>query len=202
MKNLHVIALITLTLSAASCGDSKKEKEVKPETPPSVQSVDTKGLKIAYYHMDSLRSQFSYYKKEEARINKKTKDYENTLVARQKALINMNDNFQKLLQNGAADPNELTRMEKELQRKNQQLQMYQQEEGMRIQEEANTSLTALSKKIEVASQKYAEKYGIDILLSQGGGGQISYITPKMDVTKSFIEFLNKEQSDLEKNMGE
>lgn len=201
MKKLHAIAIIALTVAAASC-DSKDKKEVKPETPPTVQSVDTKGLKIAYYNMDSLKSQFSYYKKEEGRITKKQKNYENTLVARQKELMALNTKFQQRLQSGAADPNELTAMENQLKRKDQQLRVYQEEEGMKIQEEANTSLTALSKKIEVASEKYAKKYGIDILLTHGAGGQLSYISPKMDVTKSFIEFLNKEQADLEKDMGQ
>ncbi len=201
MKKLHVFAIIALTLTAASCGDSKEKPEVKPETPPTVQAVDTKGLKIAYYNMDSLKSQFTYYKNEEARITKKSKAYENTLIARQKALMDLNNKFQQRLQSGAADPNELTGLETELKRKDQQLRVYQEEEGMRIQEEANTSLTALSKKIEVASEKYAKKYGIDILLTHGAGGQLSYISPKMDVTKSFIEFLNKEQADLESDMG-
>ena len=202
MKKLHVFAVIALTLTAASCGDSKKDKEVKPETPPTVQPVDTKGLKIAYYNMDSLKSQFTYYKNEEARITKKSKAYENTLMSRQKALMEMNTRFQQRLQNGTATPDELTKMENELKRKDQQLRVYQEEEGMRIQEEAITSLTALSKKIEVASEKYAKKYGIDILLTHGAGGQLSYINKKMDVTKSFIEFLNKEQADMEKDMGE
>jgi outer membrane protein len=152
--------------------------------------------------MDSLKSQFTYYKNEEARITKKSKAYENTLMSRQKALMEMNTRFQQRLQNGTATPDELTKMENELKRKDQQLRVYQEEEGMRIQEEANTSLTALSKKIEVASEKYAKKYGIDILLTHGAGGQLSYINKKMDVTKSFIEFLNKEQADMEKDMGE
>lgn len=202
MKTMKFLSVLAAGILLASCGNDKKNDEVKTETPPQVQSVDTKGLKIAYYYMDSLKNNFTYYKNEEARINKRSKNFESQLSSRQKALIDLNNRFQQRLQSGSADPNELTRMEAELKRKDQQLQVYNQEEGMRIQEEANTSLTALSKKIDVAAEKYCKKYGIDILLTHGAGGQLSYVNKKMDVTKSFIEFLNKEQSDLEKDMGE
>lgn len=200
MKKLNVVWCFAAVLAVTSCGDDAKN-EVKEETPPQVQAVDTKGLKIAYYHMDSLKTQFAYYKNEESRLAKKQKNYENTLMARQKSLIDLNNRYQERLQNGSADPGQLTQMENEIKRKDQQLQVYQQEEGMRIQEEATTSLTALSKKIDVAAEKYCKKYGIDILMMHGPGGNISYINGKMDVTKSFIEFLNKEEADLEKDMG-
>ncbi len=202
MRKNYFLTLIAATALLVSCGEDKKTEEVKTESAPVVQTVDTKGLKIAYYQMDSLKNDFTYYKKEEERINKKSKMYENTLMSRQKALMALNQKYQQRLQSGAADPAELTKLEENLQRQDRQLQVYQQEEGMKIQEEANTALTALSKKIDVAAEKYCKKYGIDILLTHGAGGQISFINKKMDVTKSFIEFLNKEQSDLEKDMGQ
>jgi outer membrane protein len=202
MRKNYFLTLIAATALLVSCGEDKKTEEVKTETAPVVQTVDTKGLKIAYYQMDSLKNDFTYYKKEEERINKKSKMYENTLMSRQKALMTLNQKYQQRLQSGQADPSELTKLEENLQRQDRQLQVYQQEEGMKIQEEANTALTALSKKIDVAAEKYCKKYGIDILLTHGAGGQISFINKKMDVTKSFIEFLNKEQSDLEKDMGQ
>lgn len=202
MRKNYFLTFIAAAAILFSCGEDKKTDEVKTETAPVVQTVDTKGLKIAYYQMDSLKNDFTYYKKEEERINKKSKMYENTLMSRQKALMALNQKYQQRLQSGAADPAELTKLEENLQRQDRQLQVYQQEEGMKIQEEANTALTALSKKIDVAAEKYCKKYGIDILLTHGAGGQISFINKKMDVTKSFIEFLNKEQSDLEKDMGQ
>lgn len=202
MRKNYFLTFIAATAILVSCGEDKKSDDVKTETAPVVQTIDTKGLKIAYYQMDSLKNDFTYYKKEEERINKKSKMYENTLMSRQKALMGLNQKYQQRLQSGSADPAELTKLEENLQRQDRQLQVYQQEEGMKIQEEANTALTALSKKIDVAAEKYCKKYGIDILLTHGAGGQISFINKKMDVTKSFIEFLNKEQSDLEKDMGE
>lgn len=202
MKTMKFLSVLAVGVLLASCGNDKKTEEVKTETPPKVQAVDTKGLKIAFYYMDSLKNNFTYYKNEEARINKKSKNFESQLSSRQKALIDLNNRFQQRLQSGSADPNELSKMENEIKRRDQQLQVYNQEEGMRIQEEANTSLTALSKKIDAAAEKYCKKYGIDVLFTHGAGGQLSYVNKKMDVTKSFIEFLNKEQSDLEKDMGQ
>jgi hypothetical protein len=39
-----------------------------------------------------------------------------------------------------------------------------------------------------------------LLLIQGQGGQINYINKKMDVTKEFINFLNENQTTIEKEL--
>jgi hypothetical protein len=77
---MRFLTFLAAGILLASCGDDKKTDEVKTETAPTVQSVDTKGLKIAYYYMDSLKNNFTYYKNEEARINQKSKKVKNLIV--------------------------------------------------------------------------------------------------------------------------
>jgi hypothetical protein len=62
------------------------------------------------------------------------------------------------------------------------------------------SLEAINKKVELWGKKYCEKHHIDLLLIQGQGGQINYINKEMDVTKAFINFLNENQSQIEKEL--
>ena len=59
---------------------------------------------------------------------------------------------------------------------------------------------AINKKVELWGKKYCEKHHIDLLLIQGQGGQINYVNKKMDVTKEFINFLNENQSSIEKEL--
>ena len=48
---------------------------------------------------------------------------------------------------------------------------------------------------------YCEKHHIDILLMHGDGGQINYIHPNMDVTAEFVNFLNENQAQIEKELN-
>ena len=197
------VTLITcaLSLSLTACSDASKE-EVKEEKAPNVPIVKTDGLKIAFYYSDSLRSGYEYYKKEDERITNKGKAFENSMMARQKELVDMENRFNAHIKNGTASGEELSKMEKEIMRKRDQFMQYQQTQGANLEKETSESLTAISKKIEAAGKKYCQKYKIDMLLIHGPGGQINYIDGQMDVTQSFIDFLNNEQKLLQKDMGE
>jgi hypothetical protein len=50
-------------------------------------------------------------------------------------------------------------------------------------------------------KKYCEKHQIDILLMHGDGGQINYINGRMDVTTEFVNFLNENQAQIEKELN-
>lgn len=200
---LKYITFLTcaLGLSLAACSDASKN-EVKEEKAPNVPIVKTDGLKIAFYYSDSLRTGYEYYKKEDERITNKGKAFENSMMARQKELVDMENRFNAHIKNGTASGEELSKMEKEIMRKRDLFMQYQQTQGAALEKQTSESLTAISKKIEAAGKKYCEKYKIDMLLIHGQGGQINYIDGQMDVTESFIDFLNNEQKLLQKDMGE
>ena len=63
------------------------------------------------------------------------------------------------------------------------------------------SLETVNKKIEALGKKYCEKHQIDILLMHGEGGQINYINSRMDVTSEFVNFLNENQAQIEKELN-
>jgi acetylglutamate kinase len=82
-----------------------------------------------------------------------------------------------------------------------QIMQYQQTEGAKIEELAMKSLETVNKKIEALGKKYCEKHQIDILLMHGAGGQINYINDRMDVTTEFVNFLNENQAQIEKELN-
>jgi acetylglutamate kinase len=82
-----------------------------------------------------------------------------------------------------------------------QIMQYQQTEGAKIEELAMKSLETVNKKIEALGKKYCEKHQIDILLMHGAGGQINYINERMDVTTEFVNFLNENQAQIEKELN-
>jgi Skp family chaperone for outer membrane proteins len=191
--------VLSLTIGAvallAACSEEKKE--IKEETAPKVQAVDTKGLKIAYYYSDSLKTGFKYYAQEDSRMTKKGQAFQNEMIARQRKVEEMASTYDKYMREGTVTGIELQNLENEIRRKQQELMNMQQNRGAALEKETNEALEVLSKKIEVAGKKYCEKYGIDMLLIHGPGGQINFISDKMNVTQSFIEFLNAEQEKTE-----
>ncbi len=201
MKLNHILILtLVLCASLLSCSE-KKDNAPKNETAPVVPVVDTKGLKIAFYYTDSLKNGYLYYKNEDARITKKGEAFQSEMIARQRNLEQMAANYDRYLKEGTMTGADLQNLENEIMRKRDQLMSLQQTKGAQLESETNEALEVLTKRIDVAGKKYCEKYGIDILLKHGPGGQINFINEKMDVTQSFIEFLNNEQAEMDKALG-
>lgn len=202
MKLGQVIAAgLILGLTTFACSEKKETSKTKEETPPVVPTVDSKGLKIAFYYSDSLKEGFTYYKNEDARITKKGEAFQNELMSKQRSLEQKAQNYEKYMREGTMTGADMQSLENEIVRLREQLMNMQQSRGAQLEKETNEALSVLSKKIEVAGKKYCEKYGIDILLIHGQGGQINFINDKMNVTRSFIDFLNHEQEMMDKDLG-
>lgn len=202
MKLGHIVAAgLILGLTTFACSDKKEEPKTQEEKAPVVPVVSSKGLKIAFYYSDSLKEGFTYYKNEDARITKKGEAFQNEMIAKQRVLEQKAQNYEKYMREGTMRGEELQVLENEIMRMREQMMNQQQTRGAQLEKETNEALTVLSKKIEVAGKKYCEKYGIDVLLIHGQGGQINFINDKMNVTRSFIDFLNHEQEAMDKDLG-
>lgn len=201
MKKLVLgLSLATLGMTMVACSGSEK-KEIKEEKAPDVQVVNPKGLKIAFYYSDSLKTGFKYYAKEDARISKKGESFQNELISRQRKLEEMAAMYERYMREGTVTGEELQKLENQIMRKREELMNIQQTRGAALEKETNEALQVLGKKIEVAGKKYCEKYHIDLLLIHGQGGQINFINEKMNVTQSFIDFLNAEQDKTEQDLS-
>lgn len=199
MKLIY-IALIGLSLSAAltACSDDKKAADPKA---PEVPTVDPKGLKIAFYQSDSLNTGFDYLRVQDSILSKKQEKFQKEFESRQRSLQSLGERIvndrEKMLITGA----DLQKMEEQYKRQEGSLMNYQQSEGTKLQQEAAEMQTVLANKVQEFAKKYCEKYKLDMLIMHAPGGQFTYYNPKMDVTQSFIEFVNAEQQSMEKDMG-
>jgi len=199
MKFLYITFLgLALSASIAACSENKKKDEVKE---PNVPTVDAGSLKIAFYNSDTLSKHYTYLVEQDSLMKIKQTKFEKELMARQGAMEDLARRMENHQRNMTASAAELQQMQNTLQRKQQDAQIYQQNEGTKLQNEASEIQTVLAKRMEETSALYCKKYGIDILLVHGVGGQFAYIKPAMDVTESFIDFLNAEQDKINKDMG-
>ena len=173
---------------------------VKKDSTPKVPITRWDGLKIAYYANDSIKKYFDYFKREEAVAEKNQKRFENELKKRNKVYEEYIIKKDQEARSGLLSQNEIAMVQQKAQQMQNELMQYQQTEGQRIEEQTMKSLEAINKKVELWGKKYCEKHHIDLLLIQGQGGQINYINKEMDVTKAFINFLNENQSQIEKEL--
>jgi len=191
-----IFSLFFLATIVACSTPVKPKKNQTPKVP--VTRLDD--LKIAYYSNDSLKKYFKFFKKEEAAAEKIQKRFEKELQKRNEAYENYILKKDQEARAGLLSQNEIAMVQQRAQQMQSELMQYQQTEGARIEKQTLQSLEAINKKVELWGKKYCEKHHIDLLLIQGQGGQINYINQKMDVTKAFINFLNENQSKIEKEL--
>jgi outer membrane protein len=182
-----------------SCNDAKK-KDAEADKNPTVITRYDKSLVIAYYHQDSLKERFDYYKKEDQVITRKQKMFEAEMKRRGKELEDYVRRNDEKARNGLLSQNEIMQIQQKAQSMEQELMQYQQAQAAKIEEESVKKLEAITKKIETLGKMYSEKNNIDILLIHGAGGQLNFINEKMNVTSDFIRFLNENQANIEKDL--
>ena len=191
-----LLSLLILSFVAACSAPTP----VKKDSTPNVPTTRLDGLKIAYYNNDSIKKYFDYFKREEATAEKIQKRFETELKKRNKVYEDYIIKKDQEARSGLLSQNEIAMVQQKAQQMQNELMQYQQTEGQRIEEQTMKSLEAINKKVELWGKKYCEKHHIDLLLIQGQGGQINYINKEMDVTKAFINFLNENQSQIEKEL--
>jgi Skp family chaperone for outer membrane proteins len=197
--NRFFIALLLLSL--ISCGtnsDNEKKKDVVKQV--NVVSKDTSGLVIAYYHYDSIKVQFEYYKNIEAKLAKRQSAYQNQIAAKTRKYENYIAKKGKEAQEGLLSENEIMQVQQKVQQMEAEIGQYQQTQGIKLEQDMIKQSQEINNKVESFGKKFSELNGIDVLFGYSSGGQINYINSQMDVTKTFIEFLNAEQAKIEKDL--
>jgi len=196
MKKIAFFFCLSLLLSCSNDKKAPKKADIKP----TVITRYDNNLVIAFYFQDSLKERFNYFKKEDQNITQKQKLFQVEVENRTRALQEFVKRNEEKVQKGLLSQNEIAEIQQKAQKMEQELMQYQQTEGGRLEEESLKKTEALNKKIEALGKLYCEKNNIDILLIHGIGGQINFISNKMNVTSDFIRYLNENQATIEKDL--
>ncbi len=195
MRNLTL--LFSLVILLVACGEKDK---IKSDSKPKIEARNLDGLKIAYYSNDSIKEYFEYYKREDAAVTKKQKAFQAEIDKRTSELQNYVQRKDQEARSGLLSQNEIGMAQQKAQQMESNIMQYQQAEGAKLEAETVKKLEEISNKIEVLGKKYCEIHQIDILFMHGKGGQLNYISETMDVTNEFIQFLNENQKEIEKDL--
>ncbi len=196
MNKIFFFAVVLLIMS---CGDSKEKQKVI-EKQVNLVSQDSSDFIIAFYYNDSIKTGFDYYRKIEANLNSRQVSYQSQIQSKTQKYQNYVTKKQKDIQAGLLSENEMMQVQQKAAEMEQDIVQYQQREGARLEEDMLKNLESINKKLEAFGKLFSENHGIDILMGYSSGQQINYISPQMNVTSSFIDFLNNEQKKLEEDL--
>ncbi|MBT5438570.1 OmpH family outer membrane protein [Crocinitomicaceae bacterium] len=196
---MNKIAFIFLVSLMVSCGDSNEKQKVV-EKQVNLVSQDSTGFIMAFYYNDSIKTGFEYYRKAEASLTAKQASYQSQIQSKTQKYQNYVTKKQKDIQAGLLSENEMMKVQQKAGEMEQAIVQYQQREGAKLEGDMLKKLEEINKKLEAFGKMFSEKHGIDILMGYSSGQQINYIHPKMNVSGSFIDFLNSEQKKLEEDL--
>ena len=196
--SLYIIASSLILLSCSN--ESEKETELVSSAPVNTLEKDTSGLVIAFYFNDSLKEGFTYYKNIDEDVSRKNLAFQNELKRKTNNLETFVSKKGAEAQQGLLSENEILKIQQKAQRMEAELMQYQQQEGAQLEAEVMRKLTDINNKVISFGKKFSEENGIDLLMGYADGGQINYVNPSMDVTRAFIDFLNKEQQLIEEDL--
>ena len=153
-----------------------------------VEQKEIRDLKIAFVYTDSVINNYDFFKEKSVEITEKGKKLDLDLQTRAKVFEEEVAMFQKT--GGSLSENQIRAKQDELMQKEQNLISYRDKLMKELSEDESKLLNVVYDQVHEYMKEYAEKNGIDLILSYTRGGAIWFAIDAMDVTKSVIERLN------------
>ncbi len=185
-----------LGLGMTSCNNQPQKNDTQSsENAAAAQGAD--GLKIAYVEVDSIMSQYNYWKDVTKLMQGKEANIQKTLQGKQQTLQQAAANFQQGVQANKYSQDEAQQIQANLQRQAQEGDALQQRLGAEYQKEAAGYNTALSDSIHHFLAEYNKDKKYSIIFAKQGDN-ILYAQNAYDITKEVVAGLNKRYKGMNK----
>ena len=182
--SLAMFALAALMTSCEQKPAAPAEIETKEEVKPE--------LKIAYVLIDTLTSQYEYYKDAADNFQKKQANAEATINEKGRNFSAQVQEFQRKVQSNAITQQQYESEQARLQKLQQDIDGLQARLSNSLQEEYQKEMNALTDTIKNFIASYAKEKGYDFVLCKSSGiDNVLYGAPQYDVTDEVVKALNK-----------
>ncbi len=181
------LVMVALAALMTSC-------EQKPATPVEVEPKEEvkPELKIAYVLIDTLTSQYEYYKDAADNFQKKQANAEATINEKGRNFSAQVQEFQRKVQSNAITQQQYESEQARLQKLQQDIDGLQARLSNSLQEEYQKEMSALTDTIKNFIASYAKEKGFDFVLCKSSGiDNVLYGAPQYDVTDEVVKALNK-----------
>lgn len=184
-----------LGLGMTSCNNQPQKNDTQSSENAAAAQAD--GLKIAYVEVDSIMSQYNYWKDVTKLMQGKEANIQKTLQGKQQTLQQAAANFQQGVQANKYSQDEAQQIQANLQRQAQEGDALQQRLGAEYQKEAAGYNKALSDSIHHFLAEYNKDKKYSIIFAKQGDN-ILYAQNAYDITKDVVAGLNKRYKGMNK----
>lgn len=196
MRFSSILKITAITVGSLSVLASCKEKKESTNTDANVSSTTTveaneNGVKIAYINVDTLESQYAYFKTSKDKFEQQQKAIENELAKLQKDIQNQYMALQKKVQekNISQEEYEKTGVRIQSMEKNYEQKAGKHSEDMYKRTEAFQK--EYKSKLDEALKAVNKDGKYDFILNyQEGTPFILHVNPKYDITSEVLTILN------------
>ena len=152
------------------------------------------GVSIAFVNADTLDAKYEWLKKQKESIEQRLRNTENSLAAKQEALMKDAAALQEKFQTGTMTRAEAEKAQAGLMQREQRLGEEQQRLSKQLGEEQKKALNDLYANVETKLKTLSSQIGYDYILSYSRGGQILLANDSLDITKQVLELLNAKET--------
>jgi outer membrane protein len=188
VKIAHIIAVVAIIFLFVQCSGKKNGGAIAGSSgEPSVLT----GLRIAYVEIDTLLTQYNFWKDLTEMMTKREEDIRVTLNQRNKELEQDIQDFQRKYENNAFVSRERAEQEhNRILKKQQDLQELQNRLTNELVAETQKNSLRLRDSINSFLKDYNKEKGYTFILSNTGSDNLLYADKAYDITQEIVNGLN------------
>ena len=197
-KSFSKIAIVTLTAFAfIACNNQPKQNDTVASKNETTTTPASDNQKVAYVEIDSIMSQYTYWKDVTKIIKAKEANIQRTLAGKQKAIQAAAANFQQNVQANKYTQVQAQQIQASIQKQAQDADALQQRLGAEYQNEVAKYNKALSDSVHNYLKEYNKDKKFAIILAKSGDN-ILYADPAYNITDDVIKGINQAYKGMKK----
>ncbi|MBQ6422096.1 MAG: OmpH family outer membrane protein [Prevotella sp.] len=193
MKKTFIFAFAAL-LGLASCNNQPQQNDTKETKAPSKESSD---VKIAYVEVDSIMSQYTYWKEVTKLMEQKEQNIQKTLATKQQSLQQAAAKFQQDVQANKYTQQQAQQVQASIQKQAQDAEGLQQRLGNEYQKLVADYNKALADSLHHFLESFNKDKKYTMILAKQGDN-ILYSDKSLDITDDVVKGLNKAYKGMKK----
>ena len=194
-SSMAVLALASFAFIACNNQPQQNDTAANKTETTSAAAPATGGQKVAYVEIDSIMSQYTYWKDVTKLIKAKEANIQRTLAGKQKAIQAAAANFQQNIQ--ANKYTQAQQIQASIQKQAQDADALQQRLGAEYQNEVAKYNKALSDSVHNYLKLYNKDNKYSIILAKSGDN-ILYADPAYNITDDVVKGMNQAYKGMKK----
>lgn len=197
-KTLSAIAVAALAFGITSCNNQPQANDTKETKKPAAATATSSSQEnIVYVEIDSIMSQYTYWKEVTKILEAKEKNIQKTLAGKQQALQQAAANFQRNIQANKYTQEQAQQIQAGIQKQAADAESLQQRLGAEYQKEVSNYNKALSDSVH----NYLKSFNKDkkyVMILAKSGDNILYADEACNITSDVVKGMNKAYTGMKK----